>query len=306
MTNDLELERTAALLNHVFEHSDPLTVASLRWYYDQNPAGLAAVGRVEENEKRIGNYALIPNCYRSISGEERILGVGVDLAVDPDARGSGAFRRTVEDAYRRGTQQGFDGILGVANANSAPRMVATLGWRALSSLPVTMVPAIGRVSGFESIFIDDASIEIVDGLVENEFTRSSSVGFAPVWTPELLKWRLQRPGHSYSIHISDDLVVVSTRTHVSNVPFGVILGVLPRRELSPVPVGRIAAVVGRHHKAPMVIHWGRSPALRMRGIPLPQKMMPSPLSLVLHPFTTDFDRDQFELGEFGFLDFDAY
>jgi hypothetical protein len=306
MTDDLELERTAALLNHVFEHSDPLTVSSLRWYYDLNPAGSAAVGRVEENEKRIGNYALIPNRYRSISGKERILGVGVDLAVDPDARGSGAFRRTVEDSYRRGTQQGFDGILGVANANSAPRMVATLGWRALSPLPVTMVPAIGRVSGFQSIFIDDASIEIVDGLVDSEFSRASNSGFAPVWTPELLKWRLQRPGHSYSIHISDDLVVVSTRTHVSNVPFGVILGVLSRRVCRPIPVGRVAAVVGRHHKAPLVIHWGRSPALRMRGIPLPQKMMPSPLALVLHPFTTDFDRDQFELGEFGFLDFDAY
>lgn len=306
MTDDLELERTAALLNQVFEHSDPLTVASLRWYYDQNPAGLAAVGRVEENDKRIGNYALIPNRYRSITGEERTLGVGVDLAVDPDARGSGAFRRTVEDSYRRGTQQGFDGILGVANANSSPRMVATLGWRALSPLPVTMVPAIGRVGGFESAAVDDSSIGSIDELVDSEFLRSSSAGFAPVWTPELLKWRLQRPGHEYSLHISDDLVVVSTRTHVSNVPFGVILGVLLRRACRPIPVGRIAAVVGRHHKAPMVIHWGRSSALHMRGIPLPQKMMPSPLSLVLHSFATDFDRDQFELGEFGFLDFDAY
>ncbi|MEJ6740808.1 MAG: GNAT family N-acetyltransferase, partial [Actinomycetota bacterium] len=241
MTDDLELERTAALLNQVFEHSDPLTVASLRWYYDQNPAGPAAVGRVEENEKRIGNYALIPNRYRSISGEERILGVGVDLAVDPDARGSGAFRRTVEDSYRRGTQQGFDGILGVANANSAPRMVATLGWRALSPLPVTMVPAIGRVGGFESTAVDDLSIGSIDGLVDSEFSRASNSGFAPVWTPELLKWRLQRPGHSYSIHISDDLVVVSTRTHVSKVPFGVILGVLSRRVFRPIPIGRVAA-----------------------------------------------------------------
>jgi hypothetical protein len=35
-------------------------------------------------------------------------------------------------------------------------------------------------------------------------------------------------------------------------------------------------------------------------------LMPSPLSLVLHSFVSDFDRDTFELGEFGFLDFDAY
>ena len=306
MTDDAELQRTATLLNHVFEHADPLTVASLRWYYDENPAGEAAVGRVEEDGKRLGNYALIPNRYRSIAGEERVLGVGVDLAVDPDARGSGAFRRTVEDSYARGTSMGFDGILGVANANSAPRMVATLGWRSLAALPVTMIPAVGSTKGFRSTEITTETIDVVDSLVDDEFPRSSTSGFAPIWTTELLRWRLQRPGHSYSVHVSDDLVVVSTRTHVAKLPFGVILGVLSRRDVPRVPVGRVAAVVGRHHKAPFVIHWGRSPALRMRGVPLPQKLMPSPLSLVLHPFVSDFNRDTFELGEFGFLDFDAY
>ena len=306
MTDDAELQRTATLLNHVFEHADPLTVASLRWYYDENPAGEAAVGRVEEDGKRLGNYALIPNRYRSIAGEERVLGVGVDLAVDPDARGSGAFRRTVEDSYARGTSMGFDGILGVANANSAPRMVATLGWRSLAALPVTMIPAVGSTKGFRSTEITAETIDVVDVLVDGEFPRSSTSGFAPIWTTELLRWRLQRPGHSYSVHVSDDLVVVSTRTHVAKLPFGVILGVLSRRDVPRVPVGRVAAVVGRHHKAPFVIHWGRSPALRMRGVPLPQKLMPSPLSLVLHPFVSDFNRDTFELGEFGFLDFDAY
>ena len=54
MTDELELERTAALLNQVFEHSDPLTTNSLRWYYDENPAGSAAVGRVEEKESAWG------------------------------------------------------------------------------------------------------------------------------------------------------------------------------------------------------------------------------------------------------------
>lgn len=306
MTDNNELQRTANLLNHVFEHENPLTVESLRWYYDENPAGAAAVGRVEDEGKRIGNYALIPNRYRSIAGEERVLGIGVDLAVDPDARGSGAFRRTVEDSYARGVANGFDGILGVANANSAPRMVATLGWRSLPSLPVTMIPAMGRAKGFESITITQSNLDVLNGLVDGEFPRTSGSGFAPVWTEELLKWRLRRPGHSYSVHISDDLVVVSTRTHVSKVPFGIILGVLQRGSAHPLAVGRVAAVVGRHHKAPFVIHWGRSPALRMRGVPLPQKLMPSPLSLVLHPFVPDFNRESFELGEFGFLDFDAY
>ncbi|MEX1217445.1 MAG: hypothetical protein WEA11_02860 [Acidimicrobiales bacterium] len=306
MTADSELERVATLLNQVFGHEDPLTVETLRWYYDENPAGDAAVGRVEGEGNRIGNYALIPNIYRSSSGEERRLGVGVDLAVDPNARGSGVFRSTVEDSYARGMAQGFDGILGVANANSAPRMIAALGWRSLASLPVTLIPAVGRTSGFRSTTITESSVDVVHELVDGEFVRASRTGFAPVWTPELLHWRLRRPGHSYSIHVSDELVVVSTRTHVAKIPFGIILAVLQRRSSRPLSGGRVAAVVGRHHKAPFVIHWGRSPALLVHGLPLPQKMMPSPLSLVLHSFSKSFNRETFELGEFCFLDFDAY
>lgn len=306
MTDEIELQRTADLLNLVFAHSAPLTVPSLRWYYDENPAGHAAVGRVEEGNRRLGNYALVPNLYRSVTGEERVLGVGVDLAVDPVARGSGIFRRTVEDSYRRGIEQHFDGILGVANANSAPRMVETLGWRSLPSLPVTLVAAVGRASEFVSMDVSALTIDVIDELAEGAFPRSSTHGFAPVWTPELLRWRLQRPGHHYSLHLSDDLVVVSTRTHVAKVPFGVILGVLARRPCEAVRVGRVAAAIGKHHKAPFVIHWGRTPLLRLRGLPLPQKFMPSPLSLVLHPFVEDFATDEFDLGEFGFLDFDAY
>lgn len=306
MTEDVELQRTADLLNQVFAHSEPLSVESLRWYYDENPVGSAAVGRVEEGDRRLGNYALIPNRFRAPSGEELVLGLGVDLAVDPDARGSGAFRRTVEDSYARGEAAGFDGILGVANANSAPRMVATLGWRSLPPLPVTLVPAVGRSSGFRSHVVTDALLERLDDLVGGDFVRTSSVGFTPVWTPELLRWRVRRPGHSYSIHISDDLVVVSTRTKVSGVPFAILLGVLARRACAPVPIGRVAAVVGRHHRAPLVIHWGRAPALRVRGLRLPQRLMPSPLSLVLHRFSSAVDVEGFELGEFGFLDFDAY
>ena len=306
MTDDAELRRTADLLNSVFEHADPLTIGSLRWYYDDNPVGGAAVGRIEDDGRRLGNYALIPQKFVAPDGETRILGLGVDLAVDPIARGSGTFRRTVEDSYARGVEQGFDGILGVANANSAPRMVASLGWRALEPLPVTLVPAIGRARGFVSTDIDDSTISALEGLGGSVFPRASSSGFAPVWTPEYLRWRLSRPGHDYSVHVSDDLVVISLRTHVARVPVGVILKVLPRVEGVRTRIGRLAAVVGRHHRAPFVIHWGRNPTMEVRGIPLPQSKMPSPLSLVLHPFSEDFDRERFELGEFEFLDFDAY
>lgn len=307
--SEAELGSTAALLNAVFAHEHPLTVESLRWYYQDNPVGPAAVGHVDDGASRLGNYALVPQVFVDERGERRVLGVGVDLAVDPEARGGGVFRRTVEDAYARAIDLGHDGILGVANANSAPRMVATLGWRALDPLPVTLVAPIGSASGFRSLSVDEGMLsgEMFAELSARGLAPVTSPGFAPVWTPELLAWRLARPGFRYSIHVSDDLVIVSTRTAVSGIPFGVILKVLARRPLdAPMAGGRLAAVVARAHRTPFVIHWGRTPYARFRGIRLPQSRMPSPLSLVLHSHREDFVEDRFELSAFEFLDFDAY
>ena len=308
-STDDDLARTASLLNAVFAHEHPLTVDSLRWYYADNPVGPAAVGHVDDDASRLGNYALVPQVFRSATGETRILGVGVDLAVDPAARGGGIFRRTVEDAYDRAIALGHDGILGVANANSAPRMVSTLGWRALDALPVTLLTPIGSTAGFRSARVDHALLagsEFASWCGEG-FASIDHEGFAPVWTPEVLAWRLARPGCSYSIHVSADLVVISTRTKVSGVPFGVILKVLARRTLdAPIPGGRLAAVIARSHRTPFVIHWGRTPWVRLRGVHLPQERMPSPLALVLHRHHERFDEASFELSAFEFLDFDAY
>jgi GNAT superfamily N-acetyltransferase len=308
-TDRVELERAARLLNDVFAHSEALTADALRWYYDENPVAAAAVGRVEDGDRRVGNYALIPQVYIEPGGTRRTLGVGVDLAVAPEARGAGTFRRTVEDAYGRGTAAGFDGILGVANANSAPRMVSTLGWRALEPLPVTLCQPLGRPSDLVDHLVDDDLLEgpVFERLTDGGFVLPDHHGFAPLWTPEVLRWRLRRPGARYWLHASDDLLVVSTRTHLARVPFGVVLKVLARPGLDrPVPIGHVAAALARCHHTPFVVHWGRNPWLRIRGVRLPQSRMPSPLSLVLHSFQEGFVPASFELAGMEFLDFDAY
>ena len=309
ISGDAELQRTAALLNEVFDHAVPLTEESLRWYYEDNPVGPAAVGRVEQDQRRLGNYALIPQRFRSPDGETRTLGVGVDLAVSPEARGAGVFRRTVEDSYARAIDLGHDGILGVANANSAPRMVATLGWRALDPLPVTLALPVGRPGGFTEMIADRNSMggRQFEEIASAGFLEVTDPGFAPDWDPGLLRWRLSRPGFRYWLHVHEELVVVSTRTQVSGLRFGVILKTLARPGYAgSIRGGSVAASVARVHRSPLVIHWGRTPWVRYRGIPLPQSRMPSPLSLVLHRHHDGFDEHRFELSAFEFLDFDAY
>lgn len=306
---DDDLARTADLLNEVFAHPHPLSVESLRWYYRDNPRGPAAVGNVEEGGRRLGNYALIPQRFVSTAGDERILGVGVDLAVSPDARGGGVFRRTVEDSYARAISLGHDGILGVANANSAPRMVETLGWRALDPLPVTLCPPSATAAGFEVLEADDrfADSELFGRISRDGFARGWRTGYGPDWTPELLRWRLGRPGFRYWVHHREGLTVISTRTRVAGVRFGVVLKTLAAPGVTASVSGaRVAASLAVVHRTPLVIHWGCTPSVRYRGVPLPQSRMPSPLALVLHRHHDRFDEAAFELGAFEFLDFDAY
>ena len=308
-TDPAELDRLAHLLNEVFESDPPASRTALGWYYDDNPVGRASVGRVEEGGRRLGNYALIPQVFERLGRTDVRLGVGVDLAVAPDARGSGAFRRTVEDAYERGAADGLDGILGIANANSAPRMVEALGWRALAPLPVTLSRVAPRAPGFTTRPVTSELLRSpeLDDLVAGGFALPVGPGWAPVWTPEYLRWRLARPGSRYVLHVRDDLLVVSTGERIKGVPFAVVLKVLARRPLPrPVPLSVVARVVAGHHRTPLVVHWGRNPHLLVQGVRLPRDRMPSPLELVLHSFHDGFDEAGFELAALEFLDFDAY
>ena len=308
-TDPAELARLADLLNEVFDPHPPASVDALRWYYDENPVGRASVGRVEEGDRRLGNYALIPQVFERLGHPDRRLGVGVDLSVSPDARGSGAFRRTVEDSYVRGAADGLDGILGVANANSAPRMVKTLGWRALDPLPVTLSTLAARAPGFSAHVVTPEVLEsdLLDEVSAGGFALPVGPGWSPVWTPEYLRWRLARPGARYVLHVSDDLVVVSTAERIKGVPFAMVLKVLARHPLlRPARLSVVARAVAGHHRTPFVVHWGRNPHLVVKGVRLPQERMPSPLALVLHSFHDDFVPAGFELAAMEFLDFDAY
>lgn len=306
-----ELVRTATLLNEVFDVDPPYSVDGLSWYYRDNPVGCAAVGAVDDGTMRSGNYSLVPQLFRDGAGQAVVLGLGVDLAVLPAARGAGTFRLTVEDTYQRGEQAGMDAIIGVANANSAPRMAATLGWRTLAPLPVTLVLPSLRRSRLESHRVTGEFLDspLFDTIAAGGFIPPSRSGgsFEPEWTGDYLRWRLARPGAQYSLHVNEDLVVVSMLTRMMRLPFALVLKVLPRRPVAaPVGLGGIARSLMAHHRTPLVVHWGKNPMLHIRGIRLPQEKMPSPLTIVLHGLRPSFDEAGFELGSFEFLDFDAY
>jgi GNAT superfamily N-acetyltransferase len=303
-----DLSATVDLINAVFAPSPPVTAEDLEWYYRDNPEGAAAVGRVDEAGRQLGNYALVPLRLDRADGASVRVGLGVDLAVRPDARGTGAFRRTVEHSYEEGRRAGLDAILGIANAQSAPRMVSAMGWRRLAPLPVRLLlatpwsPACEHHPVTATLLADGPFAEWLPAA-----TSPSGPDFVATWTADLLRWRLARRRTDYVLHVLDEALLVSTRTRMAGVPIGVLLKVIPRRPPEhPLRSGPLVAAVGEHHRTPFIVHAGTNPAVRLRGIPLPRRLMPSPLEVVLHPLHPGFDADALELGGFEFLDFDAY
>jgi len=307
-----DLGPTADLLNLVFGFQPPIDAGHLDWYYRRNPEGRASVGRAHDDDRLVGNYALVPLHLHAADGPTIRLGLGVDLSTHPDARGSGAFRRTVEDSYRAGTADGLDGILGIANARSVPRMVGTLGWRRLPDRPARFIVPIpdGAPSTSHPVDADLLAGPLPDRAVPSP-TDPPPPGHGTGWTAELLRWRLARPAARYVLHLRDDVAFISTTSHHGPFRVAVLLKVLPRHAgVESVPARALAAVLARHHKTPLVLHWGANPLLRSGGLPVPRRMMPSPLGIVLHAFDDDglprVDEGALDITCFEFLDFDAY
>jgi len=307
-----DLRATADLLNTVFAHDPPMGVSHLAWYYHQNPTGRAAIGQAHDEGRLVGNYALVPLRFRSATEPAIVLGLGVDLSVDPAARGSGAYRRAVEDSYRVGTEAGLDGILGVANAESAPRMVETMGWRMLPLLGSRLLVATPGRHGFDAHPVNSSLLdsEMIQRMLPQEVPGSVN-GHGVTWNSAHLRWRLGRPGAEYVVHERDDVLLVSTTTTVRRLRVAVLLKVLPRRgQTDPIPSGLLAAALATHHCTPLVLHWGANPSVRFRRISIPHRLQPSPLVLVVHPFADNgvprFDPGALSITGFEFLDFDAY
>ena len=314
--DERDLTPTADLLNLVFGFHPPIGSDLLNWYYRENPEGVASVGTARDDGRLVGNYALVPIRFHAADGSDPgrdlRLGLGVDLSTHPHVRGTGAFRRTVEDSYRVGTADGLDGILGVANAESLPRMVGTFGWRHLSDFGARfLVPVPDDIPATSH----PVNADLLAGPLPDQAlplpTTPPSTGHGTRWTADLLRWRLARPGASYVLHLREDVAFVSTSSRYGPFRVAVLLKVLARRPaVEPVSARCIAAVLARHHRTPMVLHWGASPLLRGGGFPLPRSLMPSPLGIVLHAFDDDgiprLVEEDLSLTAFEFLDFDAY
>lgn len=299
MPGEASLAPTLRLLGEVFPGAPGADPDYLAWLYCDNPRGPVIEANADDELGRLGHYAVIPTTLRC-AGATVPAALSLNTAVHERGRGQGLFVRLAEEALRDAERQGVACIVGVANANSTHGFVQRLGFTLAGPLPVQlMVP----LPGARTVAIRDGLPE--HGRLEWILEGTAGAGCSGAWNAESLQWRLRAPHARYVVHDGGDWLAVTTQTHQARVPVAVILAVLAARPLTAAESAALVRRVCARHHAPVALHAGINDAVVFRSVPLPGRLRPSPLNLIVRGLGS-WRMTESRFSRFEFLDFDAY
>ena len=114
---DVSLQKVVDLQNAVYEGSHIFNVNKFRQWYLKNPMGNVISFNAFYGDELVAHYACIP--YKMEIAGRVVTGL-FDMATvtHPDHRGKGLFKKLAKVTYDFAKEQGYEFVLGVANANS--------------------------------------------------------------------------------------------------------------------------------------------------------------------------------------------
>jgi hypothetical protein len=279
----------------------------LQWLYDENPYGTAIQRSVDDDGVRIGHYALIPQRFRSPDGVVPAA-FSLNAVVRSGGQRKGLFTQMGLEIYEEAGAAGWQLTTGVCNEKSIGAVVKYMGWKTPGPLPVRVVLPVTRPGPVESHVADAtylASAEfaaLADGLDAFPVAQWTNS-----YTAEYLRWRLACPASTYAVHVSDELVAVTTTDRRFGVSAAVVLKLLPRAgHTGPLRAEPIVSAACRFHRAPYAVYAGFNAHVTLGGLRPPRRLQPSPLNLILRSLSPAVDQRPLAIDTFEFLDMDAY
>jgi hypothetical protein len=267
------------LFKTCFPTSHKFSTDYLDWLYGQNPEGQVVGYDAKHGNQLAAHYACIPVRAQIAGKEVRVL-LSLNTATHPDYQGKGLFTKLAELTYTAGAQQGFDGVYGVANANSTPGFIRKLKFQMVGSLQACV--------GIGPLGVD--------------FSRMEEVAqFRRLWSRETLSWRCANPtgrivcrqrGSSVSFRTPALRNVVYAYAELEGLTGTIIDIAKEERSISPVQL-----FIG------MVPRAARKPSLYAN---IPNRLRPSPLNLIYRSLSERAPVVNPDTVFFTFLDFDAY
>jgi len=271
------LARYGALFEACFPGTDKFTPAYLAWLYAANPDGAAVGMDAWDGERLAAHYVCIP-ARAWVEGREVMVLLSLNTATHPDYQGKGLFTKLAAATFEAGAAAGFDGVYGVANANSTPGFVRKLGFQLVRPLEARV--GLGTLS-------------------HGPKPAPAQLSFERSWSPEALAWRCANPHNP--VHRRSK----GQRQQFYAAAFGLSLPAYAELDAGGAAVqpGNTAAL------SPLRLLIGLAPdagASWWNYASIPQRLRPSPLNLIYRSFTPRVSALDPSRIQFSFLDFDAY
>jgi hypothetical protein len=213
-----------------------------------------------------------------VEGREAQVLLSLNTATHPDYQGKGLFTKLAAATFEAGAAAGFDGVYGVANANSTPGFVRKLGFQLVRPLEARV--GLGTLS-------------------HGPKAAPAQLSFERSWSAESLAWRCANPHNPVHRRAS------GKRQQFYAAAFGLRLPAYA--ELGAgigAPAGAAAAPL-----SPVRLLIGLAPdanASWWNYASIPQRLRPSPLNLIYRSFVPRVAQLDPSRIQFSFLDFDAY
>ena len=304
------LDSATALLAQELPDARFESNAYLTWAYRENPLG-RAVERYQQVEgaggvRLVAHYANMPRRFRGPDGA-RCEGMwSLNAVVRSGHQRARHFSRLGLEIYDEASSARCF-VVGVTNAKSTGAVVKYMGWRLVGPLPVKVLPSLGRSdSSIEHIEATDEWLASTDfDAFAAKVDRHPVCGWATDYEPQVLRWRLACPSTRYSVHITNDLALVTVRARYGPLPACVVVKAFPLTD-TKVNANRAIQSAARHHRAAFAVYAGFNRSVVVRGIRSPRRLQPSPLNLIVRHLDPSVDQDALVLDTFEFLDMDAF
>ena len=262
-----------------FPQASHLTRQYFKWLYSDNPSGEVLGFDAYDGKRLAAHYVCVPASLLYEGKQIRGL-LSLNTATHPDYRGQGLFKKLAGLTYECAAEAGYELVYGVANANSTPGFVRSLGFQLVAALEASL--------GFGRLGVEDWS------------AIRQRCAFRREWTQKDLRWRLSNPSNpSFAAHLEEGVVAV----HAATGRFGIqayaeIFGQVPIERSERPKSFSPRLFLG------MVPEGFRR---RTKYAPIPQLFKPSPLNLIVRDLrgggTPKLDQRSVLI---SYIDFDAY
>jgi GNAT superfamily N-acetyltransferase len=269
------LAQYGALFAACFPGSAKFTPDYLRWLYAANPDGMAVGMDAWDGERLAAHYVCIP-ARAWVEGREVLVLLSLNTATHPDYQGKGLFTRLAAATFDAGAAGGFDGVYGVANANSTPGFVRKLGFQLVRPL--------------------EARIGL-GALAHGPKAAPAQLSFERSWSDAALAWRCANPDnpvHRRSAGARRQFYADASGWYL---PAYAELDAGTATPSSPRLLSPLRLFLGLTPDASSN-YWNYAS--------IPQRLRPSPLNLIYRSFTARVTALDPTRIQFSFLDFDAY